>query len=234
MSYLWLGLLAGLAASPHCAGMCGPFPLHICRSQAPGRPLARQLLFLLGKTFSYVFLGALAGFFGHLLHSRLFASSQNLLAYLLGGAMIVLGLAMLDLLPRPRISTDRQRVGALFQGLLGGFFSSPGPLASFLLGIASGFLPCAVPLALLAVAAASHSVPTGMLTMAGLGLGTAPVLLAIGLSATLFDLRLRRISLRGAALIVILLGVMTLLRPTGLLHHVLPGGHHSAHAAHSH
>lgn len=233
MTNLWLGLVAGLAASPHCAGMCGPFPLHICRSQAPGRPLVRQLLFLLGKTFSYVFLGALAGFFGHLLHSRLFASSQNLLAYLLGGAMIVLGLAMLDLLPH-RFPTEKLSGGALFQGLLGGFFSSPGPLASFLLGIASGFLPCAVPLALLAVAAASHSVPTGMLTMAGLGLGTAPVLLAIGLSATLFDLRLRRISLRGAALIVILLGVMTLLRPTGLLHHVLPGGHHSAHVTHSH
>ena len=60
MLHFWIGIAAGLAATPHCAGMCGGFPLHLARA-TEGRPWVRQLLFLVGKTFTYSFLGALAG-----------------------------------------------------------------------------------------------------------------------------------------------------------------------------
>jgi sulfite exporter TauE/SafE len=75
---------------------------------------------------------------------------------------------------------------------------------------------------MLAAAAGSHSVALGMAVMGGLGVGTSAVLLGIGVSGTLVDTRVRRIGLRGAGVIVMLVGVVTLLRPTGLLCRVLP------------
>lgn len=225
MLHLWIGIAAGLAATPHCAGMCGGFALHLSRA-AGGRPWIRQLLFLAGKTFTYAFLGALAGSFGQLLLRSRFFSSQHLLAYLLGGLMVLFGLVMLQLFPAVRLSSRSSPELGLFKQLYSHFFHSPSPWASLLLGVATGFLPCSITLAMLAGATAAHSPLLGLFIMTGLGLGTAPVLLGIGFSGTLLDTRLRRIGLRGAGIIMILLGLSVALRPTGLMRHLLPSGHH--------
>lgn len=208
-------------------------PLHLSRVAGAGRPLARHVSYLLGKTFTYVFLGALAGLLGHLLvHSQSFSSGQNLLAYTLGGVMVVFGLAMLGLVPTARLPRPRALDWRVITQIYGHFFRSPGPQASLLFGVATGFLPCPVTFAMMAAAAATYSVRLGMITMLGLGLGTMPVLLGIGLSGTLLDARLRRIGLRGAGAIVIVLGLITLLRPTGLMHRVLPHASHAHHSMH--
>jgi len=221
--YLSMGFIAGLAASAHCAGMCGAFPLHLSRTAGGSRPVTRQLTYLAGKTLTYAFIGALAGAFGHLiLQSRLVSSSQHLLAYAAGGVLVVVGLAMLGLFPRFGGKSAATRDGGFVTHIYGQFFRSPGPLAGLLLGAGTGFLPCPVTIAMAAIAAATHSVASGMIAMAGLSLGTAPALLGIGLSGTLFDARFRRIGLRGAAAIVIVLGVVTGLRPTGILCRFLP------------
>jgi uncharacterized protein len=221
--YFLIGMIAGLLATPHCAGMCGPFPLHLARSAREGRPLARQVLYIAGKTFTCAFLGALAGWLGQWLLQVLFAGSHRfILGYLLGGAMLVMGLIMLGFMPVPRVAaapTDKQN---LLLRVCAHFLHAPGLLSSFILGMATGFLPCGVTMAGLAVAVSSHSVLGGMLAMVGLSLGTAPVLLVIGISATLVNARVRLIGLRTAGLLMILVGVMTMLRPTGLLRNVMP------------
>jgi len=223
LAYLWLGVIAGVAATPHCAGMCGPFPLHLARAGGPGRPLVRHLLYLLGKTFTYAFLGALAGLLGRLIvQSKTIAYSQQALAYGMGAGMIVFGLTMLGAFGWIRLpatwSDGGRLVGTLYRDLAG----APGGGAALLLGVGTGFLPCPITFAMLAAAAGSHSVALGMAVMGGLGVGTSAVLLGIGVSGTLVDTRVRRIGLRGAGVIVMLVGVVTLLRPTGLLCRVLP------------
>ena len=55
------GLVAGFLNTPHCLGMCGGFPLHLAKSSKKGKATLRQVLFVTGKTFTYVFLGAMAG-----------------------------------------------------------------------------------------------------------------------------------------------------------------------------
>ncbi len=223
LTYLWLGIIAGLAATPHCAGMCGAFPIHLSRTAGRGSPLVRQLLYLAGKTLTYAFFGALAGLAGHLVvESRLVSYSQQVLSYLVGAAMIVFGLAMLGISPSVRLALGSRQEWRFPWQLLGAFFNSPSPSASFLLGVGTGFLPCPITLALVAASAASHSVALGMLTMVGLGVGTSAVLLGIGLSGTLVDRRVRRIGLRGAGAIVVLIGVIVMLRPTGVLCRLLP------------
>lgn len=223
LTYLWVGLIAGLAATPHCAGMCGAFPLHLSHAGGEGRPLVRHLLYLAGKTLTYTFFGALAGLLGNLIvHSRSVSYSQQLLAYVLGGAMILFGLTMLGAFHSSRLPAAGLPDWSLLRQLYGAFFRSPSKAASLLLGVATGFLPCPITFAMAAAAGASHSVASGMLTMAGLGLGTSPVLLGIGFSGTLVDTRLRRVGLRGAGVIVILIGVIAVLRPTGLFCRILP------------
>jgi uncharacterized protein len=223
IAYLWMGVLAGLFASPHCAGMCGAFPLHLARAAGRGRPAARQLLYVAGKTLTYAFLGALAGAAGQaLLHNRAAASAQTWLAYGVGALLVGAGLSMLGVLPRLRLRSQPASEWTPLRDLVGQLFHSPGPGAGFLLGVATGFLPCPITITLLLLVAASHSPLLGLVTMVGLGVGTAPALLGIGLSGALLDARLHRFGLRGAGALMVLLGVITALRPTGLFCQILP------------
>lgn len=231
VTYLWFGVLAGLAATPHCAGMCGAFPLHLARGDSgSGRSrtrstpaLSRLLLYLLGKTITYAFLGCLAARFGSwALKAEMLSRYQNLYARALGGAMIAFGLAMLGVLPSVRLPIRGAQDWGFVRNMYAAFFRSPGPAAGLLLGVATGFLPCPITISLVAVAAATRSIPMGLLIMVGLGIGTSAGLLFIGLSGAMLDVHVRRISLRAAGVIVVLLGLITLMRPTPMLHRILP------------
>ena len=233
--YLWLGLVAGLASSPHCIGMCGAFPLHLSASAGPhqeGGSVRRRrghggqalLPYLLGKTVSYAFLGALAGLLGQsVFRSGSGARWQNAFSYLLGGVMLAAGIAMLGLLPRVRPPAALNRLWRAVEPLYQALLRAPGTGAALVLGAATGFLPCPATFALCAAAAATHSVSSGMALLAGLGLGTAPALLAVGFSGIAGGGRLRQLGLRGIGFVVILIGLTTVVRPTGLLCRLLPG-----------
>jgi uncharacterized protein len=222
-TYFLIGFLAGILAAPHCAGMCGPFPLHLARTTADGRPFLRQLLYVSGKTFTYAFLGAMAGLLGQWLMQTFFVGSHRyVLGFILGGGMLAVGLAMLGVIPVPHINTAPAGEQSSLARIYAQFLHSPGSLSSFILGVVTGFLPCGVTIAGLAVAVSTRSVLWGMLVMAGMGIGTAPVLLAIGISATLVNSRVRLIGMRTAGVLMLLVGVMTILRPTGILHNIMP------------
>ncbi|MFB3881547.1 MAG: sulfite exporter TauE/SafE family protein [Armatimonadota bacterium] len=231
--YLWLGLVAGLASTPHCIGMCGAFPLHLSTSGARGAEggdtrrldVPRALLpYLLGKTVSYAFLGALAGLLGQsVFRGGAGERWQSLFSYSLGAILLTAGLAMLGLLPRLRPPEALGRLWRAAEPAYRALLRAPGPGAALALGAATGFLPCPATFALCAAAAATHSISSGMTLLAGLGLGTAPALLAVGFSGTAARRRLTRLGLRGVASVVIVIGLVTLARPTGLLCRVLPG-----------
>ena len=60
-NYAVIGLAGGAAAFAHCLGMCGGWRCTCRRAATAARSLARQGLWHLGKTTTYVFLGAMAG-----------------------------------------------------------------------------------------------------------------------------------------------------------------------------
>ena len=223
MEFLALGLAAGIAASPHCLGMCGCFPLHLARSAGAKALVARQVLYILGKTFTYVFLGAIVGFVGEvLIRSDWVIGSRIVLTRAAGVIMVLCGLQMLGLRLRLPIKwLNVQEWGPVTQ-LYDYFFRTPGVWAAFMLGLLTGFLPCPVTAAMLIGAAATQSVLGAMLLMAALGIGTAPVLLAVGLSGGLVTSRFKGVGLRAAGVVVIVLGLATGLRGTGVLHQYLP------------
>ena len=212
------GLVGGFLNTPHCLGMCGGFPVHLAKNSGSDRVALRQVLFILGKTFTYVFLGTLAAALGVVVFKDTSLSKAAPILRLAAGLITLLfGLLMLGFrLPSIKPLQGISNAG-LVKSIFGGLFSSPSPMAAFTLGIGVGFLPCPLPMGLLAVAALSHNIPHGMAIMGGLGLGTAPGLLAVGLLGVGLDRKFARVGMRAAGVVLVVIGLMTIARVTGVL-----------------
>src|SRR6185369_7123795 len=90
--------------------------------------------------------------------------------------------------------------------------ASNSSFAAFPLGLLLGFLPCGLVYAPLMAAAASGGPGLGAATMAALGLGTLPMLLALGTASSAVSGTLRSAMLRLAGLAVALMGAAGLWR----------------------
>jgi sulfite exporter TauE/SafE len=82
----------------------------------------------------------------------------------------------------------------------------------FILGMILGFIPCGLVYAAGAKAATTQSILGGMITMLVFGLGTFPAMVITGLTVNLISNKLRMQLYRIAAIMVILLGILAILR----------------------
>jgi len=105
----------------------------------------------------------------------------------------------------------------IVRGLFRNLLTSPSPVAAFVLGLGVGFLPCPLPMAMLAISAASHNIPQGMALMAGVGLGTAPGLIGVGLLGAGLDRRFAKAGMKLAGVVVLAIGLLTIGRVTGVV-----------------
>lgn len=206
--------LGGLLGSGHCVGMCGAFALAIGWSaEKPRQNLARQIVYSLGRCFTYAFLGAIVGFIGQQLRHGLpiIANVQGWLSVIAGIALVATGLVSTGLIP----STDRWlkdisscAAATQFRNLLRSGQASH----VFLAGLATGFLPCGLVYAFLALALSSGHMHTGMAIMLAFGLGTIPLMVTAGLGSSLVDLDKRRWLVKFAAYCVMLTGCLAMFR----------------------
>jgi uncharacterized protein len=222
VTYLLVGLAAGLAATPHCLGMCGGFALHIGRSARPRQALVRGFAFLLGKSFTYAFLGALVGAFGiWIVRGGWVPEARLVLGYVAVVVTIALGVLMLEVVPPlrwPRVDWPGVEIlGEQSCKLM----RSPSLLAPFVFGLAVGYLPCPLTALLLVSAAGEQSVSAGVLLLGGAGLGTIPGLAIASVAGSAVSGRWRQVGTRVLGGVVIALGALMLLRRMG----VLPGAH---------
>jgi sulfite exporter TauE/SafE len=228
--------------------MCGGFALHLAKSSTNGRTTLRQVLFVVGKGFTYIFLGAIAGSIGAVLLKDTAATKAIPTLRLAAGFLtLIFGLLMIGVrLPSGKVAhpstgsgwqkgnsgcqdqssctsgwQNSNPVVGLIKSIFGGLLVSPTPTAALVLGMCVGYLPCPLPICMLVIAAASHSVILGMAVMAGVGLGTAPGLLGLGLfGAGVFqgaNRRLAKIGLRAAGVVVIGIALITIGRATGVI-----------------
>jgi sulfite exporter TauE/SafE len=225
MSYLLL-FVAGLAGSLHCVGMCGMFPWTLA-ANAPNRPLARQLLYNLGRVNTLVVVGALSGAFGAVLVGTMpFQTVERALALLMGAFMIIVALEMLGVM-KPLTGTVTAAIQHRLLDLLRDVIRSRSWAAPVALGVFNAFLPCHLIYAFAAHAAATASVAAGALSMLAFGLGTLPAMLAVGIARTFFPQAGRARLSTVSALVVLAFGLMTLLRGLDWMPH--PAGHHFLH-----
>ncbi len=222
MIELPLLLMTGVLGSSHCLGMCGPFALTIGSGAPSWRAnLLRQLVYSVGRIFTYAFLGAVAGYAA----SRLPTGSLGIvnIASLLA---IVAGLLMLYEGMRAAGLFGRRRLGPAQGPCLGGtflatFLSTPNLGGYLLAGVFTGFLPCGLLYAVLALAASTRDVWWGALAMAVFGLGTVPIMVLTGGAASLISLAFRRRVFQVAAWCLMLTGTVSVARGLGYVE--IPG-----------
>ncbi len=205
---------ASFLASAHCIGMCGGLAVAIGATQQRLGPIvARQMIYTLGRVFTYAFLGALGGLAGRSLASAElpFATAQQIFGVVAGLIMVFVGVSTLGLLPArriPGVGAVAQVWAALFQH----FLNARGRLGFFLAGVATGFLPCGLVYAFLAMAAARADPLAGLLWMTAFGIGTAPAMVAIGCGGPLLGRAARVGMLRAAACAMIVMGGVSVYR----------------------
>lgn len=217
MSDWALIILGGLLGSSHCVGMCGGLALTVgLGTTGLWNNASRQMVYTLGRVCTYAFGGAVAGFGGMWLSRRnsTLMNVQAILCVLAGVFLIVQGLWSTGVLPR----LARWRGAASpcpARSFFREFLTKPGWTAAFLAGLLTGFLPCGLVYAFLALAASSGSLMQGTATMILFGLGTGPLMIVAGTGATALSLAARRRVLQFAAWCVIVTGILSVNRGLG-------------------
>ena len=212
-----IGFLGGFG---HCIGMCGGFVLtytikirqnDVSPIRSRWHQLTPHLMYNGGRVLTYVILGEIFGFLGGSL-GVIFAMRdiQGILQLSAGIIMIFMGIELAGWVTS--LAPDALPGTGAFKRLVHSLFNRVNRQNIFLLGLILGFIPCGLVYAAGARAAATQSAVGGMMTMLVFGLGTFPAMILTGLTVNLISAKLRHRLYRLAAILVILLGILTILR----------------------
>lgn len=220
--------LGFLGSFGHCLGMCGPITVAFSLGSPTAAPPSRRQLvsfhFLLnlGRLLSYGLVGAAIGSLGSVLvaggqMAGLGSDLRRGMALVTGSLLIWFGLAQISpgLLPRlpllhpllqGRLHERLQRTLARFS-LTQQWWWTP-----LLLGLVWGLIPCGFLYAAQIKAAETAHPWAGALTLLAFGLGTLPMMLGIGLSASWLSQDRRSQLFQLGGWLTLLIGVLTLMR----------------------
>lgn len=206
---LSLPLGLGVAASLHCAQMCGP--LVVAYSVGARRGLAPHFYYNLGRMFTYAVLGAVAGAVGNIIGAVSGVAQTVMLVA--GVLMIIAGALTAGIVPnRQLVQIGGGGVSRWLSGKVGPLLRSADPRQKLLLGLLLGLLPCGLVYAALLQAMSTGSAVRGGASMALFGMGTAVSLVPIGVFSSFFAARLGRWSAPIAAAAMVILGCVMLWR----------------------
>jgi sulfite exporter TauE/SafE len=182
---LWTAFMLGLAGSAHCAGMCGPLALALPTGGRRGLALVPgRVLYNLGRVTTYCLLGVVFGLIGR---SLALAGVQRWVSIGLGVA-ILLGLCV----AKARALMMQFAVPATWLKTALGHLLRQQTLASqYVLGVLNGLLPCGLVYIACVGAAATGGLVSGVQYMLVFGLGTVPMMLALGLAGQALPVGLR-------------------------------------------
>ncbi len=206
--------VAALLGSVHCAGMCGSFACLASGGDAShGRHALRSTAaYNLGRLVAYAALGAIAGAAGAGLDrlgavagvARPAAIAAGVLLMLWGLASLLahLGVRLPALAVPPALASRIARgVRAVQQ--------RPPMLRGLALGLLTAALPCGWLYAFVATSTAAGSAPAGALVMAAFWTGTVPMMAAVGLGAQRLLGPARRHLPAFTAVVLVVLGALT-------------------------
>lgn len=210
MTIIFSALILGLAGSLHCIGMCGPLVMAMpFKSENPQGVWLTSIMYHVGKTLTYGWLGLLIGTVGS--GFTYFKWQQNLSIF---AGLVLLGFTVIPILKKKfnlglPLNKAFSRLYAASSGI-------PKPLFLFLLGMLNGLLPCGLVYAALAGAAVSASAWNGFVFMTFFGLGTIPSLTSVIVFQQKVSPSLRKIFSRSSFYISLLMAIFLLLRGMNL------------------
>ncbi|MEZ6058662.1 MAG: sulfite exporter TauE/SafE family protein [Planctomycetaceae bacterium] len=213
-------LLAGMLGSSHCVGMCGGFALILgMRQESRVGRVVSQSLYTLGRVFTYAVMGALAGAFGAKLSQSVsdWINVPATLSLVAGLFLIWQGLVAAGVRLWRTPDTKTHKTPCLMATGFRSILQGPGRVNVFLAGLLTGLLPCGLVYGFLSLAASTGDLVQGSLTMIAFGVGTAPLMIATGLSGALLSVVARQRLLRVAAVCVVVTGALTVVRGAGFV-----------------
>ena len=214
LSLLSMVFVASLLGSLHCAGMCGPFVAFYAGTQGEAqRATWAHLAYNGGRLVTYVALGGAAGAVGAALNlAGETANIARVAALLAGGLMVLWGAFSVAIALGVRLPAWSKWSG--LERLLGAasrqVLRRPPIVRALALGLLTTFLPCGWLYAFVLAAASTASPLAGVLLMFFFWLGTVPVMLGMGFGIEQLSRLLGRHVRTATAMIVLVLGVLTL------------------------
>lgn len=225
----------GLLGSVHCVGMCGgivgalsvapgqALPVPVRAARAALRPASANVLaYNAGRIASYMTAGALAGGVGQGARGLVHLPAVQAGAFWLANLMLVaLGLYLMDAWRGlARLEQGGQLVWRQVRPLLRRLGPLDGPRRMLAAGALWGWLPCGMVYSVLVTALLSGSALAGALVMLAFGLGTLPMLFALGALGARVRMLLRLRGVRVASGVLVLgFGLAGLARAAGGLPH---------------
>lgn len=164
-------LVAGLATSLHCAGMCGPIACGLgTLAKSEGERLTAASLYHGTRLVSYGIIGAVCGALGRQPLKWFFDSPAVILPWVMVAVLLVMAFGLDKKVPRPAILnrfTARARFKACRLSAYGGASA---------MGLLTPFLPCGPLYLVFGAALLSGSAAKGAEFTLAFGLGTVPLL----------------------------------------------------------
>jgi len=218
MLTVWAAFGIGVTTSlGHCIGMCGPLISTFSLAQGKTDHRIRNLLpallvYHFGRVNAYAVIGLLFALLATAAQAAGPSDTMRGVMFLISGVlMVLLGLGLKGWLPTTRL-VESSRLGRFTAEKFMALVGTRSMAGRYMLGVANGFLPCG-PVYAMAMAALTAPTPLhGAHTMVMFGLGTMPVLIAVGLGAGRLAPSLQRKFNLVAAVLVIIVGLEFLFR----------------------
>ncbi|MBC8257705.1 MAG: sulfite exporter TauE/SafE family protein [SAR324 cluster bacterium] len=186
-SLYFSAFVIGLLGATHCVGMCGgivsALTLGISQDNRRSNLLSYLLSYNFGRIISYSIAGAMAASLGSVSeHFGFGMEVRKVFTLLAATVMIFLGLYLTGWWTAAILKIEQ--IGAVFWRRIEPYANNFIPIRStgqaLIAGLLWGWLPCGLVYSTLFLAMSAKTIPQGALIMAGFGLGTLPVLLAVG------------------------------------------------------
>lgn len=203
-------LVLGFAGSLHCLGMCGPLVMALHGASKQQRWAAQKLMYHFGRILVYAILGLIIGSVGQ---TFVAIGAQQYLAISAGVLMLLFiawpaGMKGFKAAPMRAMSWLKGRFASLIQ--------KRSMLSHFFMGALNGILPCGMVYVALAAALAFGSQWKSALFMMLFGLGTSPVLFAMGSLVAWISSRWRIRSFRGVQIALAMISLLVIMRGANL------------------
>jgi uncharacterized protein len=214
----------------HCVGMCGPLAVALTLSRAQDstqgfHPLLFSLGLNLGRILSYAIVGAVLGSLGSLL---VFSSQlagigsifRQLIAIFTGLLLIWCGLNRIqpELIPKiPIFQPIQGKLQQTLHRLMARLSYNDRVWSAGLLGMLWGMIPCGFLYIAQIKAVETSNWWSGAATMLTFGLGTTPMMLLVGVSASRLSREQRSQLFRLGGWITLIIGFLTLFRSDAMV-----------------
>lgn len=163
--------VAGMLVSLHCVGMCGPLSCALIGQKKGCSALPSHGVYHLGRVFSYVLLGTLAGALGSRVVSWVGENPGRYAPWALAAFFVALAFNLDGLF------TKWQAKSGIGRGIVQRAYRLSGPTRGFSLGILTPLIPCGPLYLMLWATTMSGSASQGALVMLSFVLGTMPLML---------------------------------------------------------